>query len=336
LPEKAQTCLNCLEKKMNHENQKRGKRFQRDRSVKFKLTGRDHDIIKWVYRHRFLSSEHLISIVGGSPQGILRRLNLLYHTGYLDRPQKQRIIFGNNHCLVYGLGNMGARLIASEYDMPVEAVDWSRKNRETKEIFLEHTLMVSKILTVFRLACRGRKDMEFIEPERLVRRRQKPPTIRTHSLSWKVKIKRGEYGQKRKLSFNIIPDSVFGLRMRQKKRMVETYFFLEADRSTMPIKRMNFYRSSFYKKMTGYVASYRNGLFSEYFGFKKVRILTVTKSDERIKNMVKVSKDLHHSGNGYGLFLFTVDENIEIHNPERVFDQIWISGQGRKSSLNAV
>jgi len=318
---------------MNHEIQKRRKRFQRDPKVSLKLTDRDRDIIYWVYRHRFLSSEHLISLVEGSHQGILRRLSLLYHSSYLDRPRRQKLVFGNNHCLIYGLGNRGANVIASENDVPVDTVDWSRKNREVKEIFLKHTLMVSRILTTFRLACQKQKNIEFIEPERLIENRQKPPTIKTHALSWRVNIQKGEYGQKRYLSFNMIPDSLFGLRMKKNGKTKETYFFLEADRATMPVRRTNFYRSSFYKKMVGYVASYKNELFSKYFGFKKVRVLTVTKSDERIGNMIIVNKSLHNMGNGYNLFLFTRENDIDIQMPERIFKQIWINGRGRKESL---
>jgi len=318
---------------MNHEIQKRRKRFQRDPKVSLKLTDRDRDIIYWVYRHRFLSSEHLISLVEGSHQGILRRLSLLYHSSYLDRPRRQKLVFGNNHCLIYGLGNRGANVIASENDVPVDTVDWSRKNREVKEIFLKHTLMVSRILTTFRLACQKQKNIEFIEPERLIENRQKPPTIKTHALSWRVNIQKGEYGQKRYLSFNMIPDSLFGLRMKKNGKTKETYFFLEADRATMPVRRTNFYRSSFYKKMVGYVASYKNELFSKYFGFKKVRVLTVTKSDERIGNMIIVNKSLHNMGNGYNLFLFTRENDIDIQMPERIFKQIWINGRGRKDSL---
>ena len=85
--------------------------------------------------------------------------------------------------------------------------------------------------------------------------------------------------------------------------------------------------------MVGYVASYKNELFSEYFGFKKVRILTVTKSDERISNMIIVNKSLHNMGNGYNLFLFAKDNAIDIQTPERIFKQIWINGRGRKESL---
>jgi hypothetical protein len=318
---------------MTQEIRRRKKRFQRDRKVKINLTGRDRKILEIVYQQRFLSSMQIILLIQGGRQGVLRRLSLLYHAGFLDRPQRQKTVFGNNYCLIYGLGNKGAAVIASQYGLPVETVDWTRKNREAKELFLEHTLMVSQILTSLQLACRSRKDVTFIEPPLMIKRRHKPPTIASHALSWRVRIKKGEFFQKRPLSFNMIPDSMFGLRVKKGNKSKETYFFLEADRATMPIKRTNFYRSSFYKKMVGYIASHKNRLFSEYFGLKKVRILTVTQSNERINNMIAVNKDLHHSGHGYGLFLFSRIEHIDIEKPDKLFSKIWIDGEGKHHNL---
>jgi len=318
---------------MIHNKKKRRKRFQRNPKVSLKLTDRDRRIIHWVYRHRFLSSKHIMSLVEGSGQGILRRLNLLFHARYLDRPKRQIAAFGNNHHMVYGLGNKGASLLALELNLPIETVDWSRKNRDAKEVFLKHTLMVSRILTIFRLACQKQKNVEFIEPEHLIIRRRKPPTIKTHELSWCVNVHKRQYGRKRKFSFNMIPDSIFGLRKKNNNKTRETYFFLEADHATMPIRRTNLYQSSFYKKMVGYVSSHRNELFSEYFGFKKIRILAVTKSDERIKSMIQVNKKLHDKGNGYNLFLFAKNELINIDKPKEVFKQIWINDQGKKYTI---
>ena len=85
--------------------------------------------------------------------------------------------------------------------------------------------------------------------------------------------------------------------------------------------------------MVGYIASYKKELFSHYFGFKKVRIVTVTKSEERINNMIVANKELHQSGLGYGLFLFSHLENIDIQKPDKLFKKIWIDGQGKRQRL---
>jgi DNA-binding IclR family transcriptional regulator len=53
------------------------------------LTPRDLLILRAVYRHRLLRSTHLIALADGSRQTTLRRLQLLFHHGYLDRPPMQ-------------------------------------------------------------------------------------------------------------------------------------------------------------------------------------------------------------------------------------------------------
>jgi len=59
-------------------------RFKRALIVEqIELTDRDTRIIRQVNRHRFLRSPQIAMLVGGSAQQTLRRLQLLYHHGYL-------------------------------------------------------------------------------------------------------------------------------------------------------------------------------------------------------------------------------------------------------------
>src|SRR5271166_1925834 len=65
-------------------------RFRRvEEPPPFQLTARDVAILHAVARYRFLSSTLIIRLIGGSAQQILRRLQLLFHHGYLDRPTSQ-------------------------------------------------------------------------------------------------------------------------------------------------------------------------------------------------------------------------------------------------------
>lgn len=84
-------------------------RFRRSPSIApMALTPRDLDIIRAAFRFRFLRSTHLASLFGGSRQVILRRLQLLFHHGYLDRPRAQIDYYRNgSQPMVYGLGNKG-------------------------------------------------------------------------------------------------------------------------------------------------------------------------------------------------------------------------------------
>src|ERR1035438_3364354 len=65
-------------------------RFKRASAVPaIKLTERDREIIRLVERFRFVRSSHICSLIPGSPQQLLRRLQLLYHHGFLERPRAQ-------------------------------------------------------------------------------------------------------------------------------------------------------------------------------------------------------------------------------------------------------
>jgi len=126
----------------------------------FQLTARDLTILHAVARFRFLSSTLIICLVGGSPQQILRRLQLLFHHGYLDRPTSQvaqlahAFDFGNRP-FIYGLGRAGAHVLA-EAGIPLkDRLDWTTKNARATAQFLAHTLETAETMIAFELACRA-------------------------------------------------------------------------------------------------------------------------------------------------------------------------------------
>jgi hypothetical protein len=85
---------------------------------------------------------------GVSEQQVLRRLALLFHNGYLDRPREQFTFHGEKggRKLVYALGYMGARLLAEKFGVtPRAGVDCTDKNRTVTRIFTEHTVLISAV-----------------------------------------------------------------------------------------------------------------------------------------------------------------------------------------------
>jgi hypothetical protein len=317
---------------MDNENAnviKRKKRFVRDRSVNIQITERDIDIMKLVFKHRYMTSDQIIALAGKSRKTILRRLYLLFHAGFLDRPKAQIQAYGNNAPMIYGLGSRGGEVMAKEYNEPsISKINWTEKNKNSKSMFLEHTLMVSEFLTAIRLACRKVEGLDFIDAEQIVNNRPVPAPDKSDPLSWKVTGKTN-----RKFSFSIIPDGAFGLRINQDGKENVVYYFIETDRATMPVVRHNLIRSSIYKKMLGYTTSMSDKLYGKNFGFKKVFILMITQSDERIGNMVKLNKDIHPKGIGYRLFKFTDSRMVNLERPETLLGFSWMNGQGEQSNI---
>ena len=102
-----------------------------------------------------------------------------------------------------------------------------------------------------------------------------------------------------RLKLGLVPDRVFALESADGKR---SFYFLEADRSTMPVMRQGLSQSSFHRKLIAYEATWTQGIHRSRFDFHRFRVLTVTTSSERVQSLVEVCRQLER---GRGLFLFT-------------------------------
>ncbi len=294
-------------------------RFKRSTNISpIHLTDRDHQIIRLVQEHRFLRSPQIVSLLSGSPQQLLRRLQLLYHHGFLERPRCQIDTYhksGSRH-IIYGLGNKGGTLLKQEFGSGFGHISWGEKNRAVGRIFLEHALLVSDIVVAIELACRNR-GIRFIAENELA-----SPGKR-QSFKWRVHISKG-------IKLGIIPDRVFALEFPNQVGTNErAYFFLEADRGTMPVKRRHLSQTSFYRKLLAYEATWAQSIHRKRFGFHRFRVLTVTNSAARVNSLVDACSQLDR---GHGLFLFA-DRTI-LETPDGVFSATWQTGKpGQNGSL---
>jgi hypothetical protein len=134
------------------------------------------------------------------------------------------------------------------------------------------------------LACRNRPDIRLLSAEDL-----KIPKMR-EPFQWQVDI-----GQRQKIG--VIPDRVFGLEYNGE----QCWYFLEADRGTMPITRGTFDQTSFQRKLLAYEATWSQNLHRTRFGWQRFRVLTVTTNTQRVQGIKEACQSLTH---GHGLFLF--------------------------------
>ena len=252
-------------------------RFKRSPAVApFQLTERDREIIRQVNRHRFLRSPQIVALVGGSAQQILRRLQQLYHAGYLERPKAQLEYFrsGGSHHMAYGLGNKGATLINREGRDSTYPRS-SEKNHGVGRVFLDHALMVSDVMVEIELACRKSGRVRLLWGNELPVSGTLPRPFR-----WRVKLKNG---RKR----GVIPDRVFTLEsMDQNGANQRAFFFLEADRGTTPVLRTDMSQNSMYRKFLSYEATWTQAVHQKQFGFHRFRVLTVTTGTKRVASLV--------------------------------------------------
>jgi DNA-binding Lrp family transcriptional regulator len=271
-----------------------------------RLTERDHDIIRLIHRHRFLRSHQISVLLGGSEQQIVRRLQLLFHHGYIERPRAQIQYYerGGSRSIAYGLGNKGGTLLRRELGLAVSSDAWSEKNNSVGGVFLEHALLVSHVMVWLELDCRKRGIRLLYEDEL-----ELPQPFR-----WWVKVAGGT-------KLGVIPDAVFTFEYTGANGQIQrSHFFLEADRGTMPVVRKGLAQTSFFRKLLAYEATWTNKIHQRHLGIQRFRVLTVTTVAARVQTLLEACSQLKR---GHGLFLFA-DQSIL---KKDLFSSVWHNGK---------
>ena len=294
---------------------KRSPRFRRVATVApVQLTNRDRDILRLVHRHRFLRSHHIAAMLGGSEQQVVRRLQLLFHHGYLERPRAQIQYHerGGSRPIAYGLGKKGGALLRKELGVTVNPDAWNEKNHSIGRVFLEHALLVSDVMVSLEIACRERGIRLLYENELALPVKKQP-------VQWWVKIIGG-------MKLGVIPDRVFALESTdQAGQMQRAYFFLEADRGTMPVVRKELAQTSFFRKLLAYEATWTNKVHQRHLGIHRFRVLTVTTTAGRVQTLLQACA---HLKRGRGLFLFADTGILK----QDILAAFWRCGKGGESA----
>jgi hypothetical protein len=300
--------------------QNRRPRFERAPVCPMILTPRDLAILRDVHRHRLLRSTHLVALTGGSRQTTLRRLQLLFHHGYLDRPAMQLDWYARgSEPLVYALGNRGAELLETEGVVRRGGIRWDTKNRNVSRVFLHHTLAVAEFMVAFEVACRSREGVRFIPPEEVLAGAPEATRRLRLPFRWQVEIRHD--GKPHRLG--VEPDKVFGLRFEDKPEgRNRAFFFLEADRGTMPVTRKGLAQTSFLRKLLAYQGTWRRGLHQAHLGIPNFRVLTMTTNRERVEHLIGACQSL--SG-GSRLFLFADRKSLGRGD---ILTHEWVNGRG--------
>lgn len=309
---------------MNMAGRERVKRFQRAEVVApMQLTERDLQLLVHVARHRFLSSDQLAALDGGSTQGVLRCLRALYDNGYLDRPKAQLAVLHSTgpKPMVYGLGQRGARALRERAHLITDGVDWAEKNKRSGAVFIEHTLQVAEFMTRIELACASDAAIELMREDEIIALAPEKTRTSREPLRWEVKGLDEGAGVA-----SVVPDGLFGLLFPNDSA---AYFILEIDRGTIPIVRNSKDHRSISRKLAAYYHGWRAERHVEQFGVKQVRVLTVTNSAARVENMVSAVRDITE-GRGSNFFLFTDGAALAESNP---LQAEWVSGKGQSVRL---
>lgn len=266
-------------------------RFSRAQPLPLRLTPDDLAILRRLGEYRFLRSTHLIQLLPKrSPKKLIERLGTLYHNGYVDRPRAQLDYFASagSAPMVYAIGNHGAAVLAGS-DGTLHA-NWNGKNRNVGKFFIEHALAIADLMVAAERAVRVHKDVKLIKP------------CESQSFAAPVKLTTDVVSAGRHHDITVVPDAVFGFAFPD---ATCKYFFVEADRATMPIVRADLAQSSFLRKLLAYLSGGgKHNAFGQQLGFDNFRVINVTTSTERLHSMLEALKHAT-SGKGSRQFLFT-------------------------------
>jgi hypothetical protein len=306
----------------------RRSRFSRVAPTPMRLTDDDLEIIRHIAKHRFLRSTHLAQLMPHrSYKKLLERLGALYHNGFVDRPRAQLDYYSiaGSAPIVYALGNRGALVLAERDGMDRTQVDWTWKNRSVGRPFIEHALLTSDVMVAAKCVTRRHPDIKLMDARHVLA--GAPETTQSAANPFKLKTRTNHNAKQ--IDLSVVPDAVFGFDFTQDRK--RKYFFLEADRATMPIVRADLNQTSYYRKLIAYLAGGgKANTFGTHFGIGNFRVLTVTTSRERTTTMIEALKELTR-GAGSSQFLF-VDRSTLAASTD-LLSLVWTTGKGERITL---
>lgn len=268
-----------------------------------RLTSRDIKIVLDIYKHRLLSSQHIEAKFFPSNKqnkhtrrsACQRRLQLLFHHGFLARIPQPVILGEGRAPFVYALDSAGADLVAAQLGVDRAEIGWQPKHNEVSSLFLEHSLAINDLRVAITLLARQQdwKLLKWIDDT----------TFKTKAYKEKV-----PFWMRGARVTRAYPDGYFHLQQGQNN----AHFFLEIDRGTMSNTRWQ-------AKVEAYLNFRAAGLSQKHYGTQNFRVLSITTSESRLKNLKRATEDA--AGNVF--FWFTTADNVSIWCPELLLQPIW-------------
>lgn len=292
------------------------RRFKRTAGVTRTVTRDDLTLFQLLDAVRLADSRQLKLYLAPTahPKAFSRRLQRLYHAGYLDRPRAQlarRFLDDapGSKPYVYALAADGYReLWRAAHGDTQRAPNPTRKNGEIQARGIEHRLAVTEAVLTLTLAASAEdwqldsaegEDLAHVAPD----------------LPHKVAVPE----HKGSATVPLYPDALLTL-TADGQRFV---YFLEADRGTEPITAGHWQRTSIRRKLAAYWTLHTHQLAPSLGAW---RVLTVTTTAARVESMRALARSLDPKGKGSRLFLFTTASNVTLDEPARALTApVWLT-----------
>jgi len=264
------------------------KKFERsEEELKLQLGDDELQILQDLADYRLLDTEQITALNSKlSKRTAQRKLQQLFHAGFLERPITPSSQYAPSANFVYSLADKGIKQVFAGKTIPSF---WTEKKESP--IFLHHRFMVSSFKVVLTLALREQKSSKLVR--------------------WQNdEMKESVYIEGERLP--VRPDGFFTI--EDKDDLM--HFFLEADRSTMTNER-------FLDKARAYWHFWKEQKCQKALGIKTFRVLTITESGQRKDNLTKTTKWADPQEIGSNIFWFACQKFYNLESPNSILKSIW-------------
>lgn len=256
----------------------RRSRFVRSPTGKRLLLGdRDVEILRWLYRYRYLRQTHLQALLEPrSRKRFNERLGDLFHeTGLINRPASQPDSFeGRSVPMLYEITPRGIDWLAAQSALPHRAVTFSMQSRRAYSPQLPHTLMIIK--TLLAIECEAKQQgQRFVPVDEILVRAPDATRHASNPLAVPARLIGGSRGQRQKTW--LIPDALYGMECDIDGEKRYRFWALECER-TSPAWRSTNAASSTARKRAAYDTLIASKAYRTHWGIPNLKLKLVRPS----------------------------------------------------------
>jgi hypothetical protein len=269
--------------KLNTSNDKprdtrgRRSRFARTPTGKRIVLGkRDLDILRWLYRYRYLRQSHLqVLLQPRSAKRFVERLGDLYHeTGLINRPGVSSGSFDIRATpMLYEISPSGIEWLIDQNSLPHRTVTFSFQSRRSYRPQLPHTMMIIETLLDIECATMAREGERFVPVDEVLGRAPESTRNAPNPLAVPSELIGAiKHANKRKHQRTwLIPDALYGIEydIRGEKRY--RFWALECER-TSPAWRSTNSTSSTALKRIAYDALITSRAHRAHWGIPNLKL----------------------------------------------------------------
>ena len=258
----------------------RRSRFKRSRTGKrVFLTARDAEIMRLLYRYRFLRATQLIAFLKPkSEKRFIERLGDLYHeAGLINRPKAQwRGLDARYRPIIYELSKAGHRHLEAHGPLPHRVTALARTGRPGSKPNFDHAMMIADSLVSTELEALATPGQRFVPMDEILARAPEKTQRAANPLRIPVTIppNRNIPQIRSAISTHLIPDGLYGIEYLINGEKLYRFWALECE-NTSPSWRSQVNLSSLALKRAAYDALVRAGEHKRVWGIPNLKLRVV-------------------------------------------------------------